>query len=108
MLRKSTILETCTEEVYAISEDNGNNKEEDKPIKAVPQNLTPVMIMMINTNSSVWSRTLLKVLLHSGSTRIMIYKKCLPRHCKPCKIFNSRKKCRSTEGTHIPVRDLQI
>jgi hypothetical protein len=60
---------TCTEEVYAIyTEDNGSNKEVDKPKKTVPQNLTPVMIMGVGTISSVRSRTLLKVLLDSEST----------------------------------------
>ncbi len=42
---------TCTEEVYAIhEEDNGSNKEVDKPKKTVPQNLTPVTIMMVARN----------------------------------------------------------
>jgi hypothetical protein len=59
---------TCTEEVYAMyEEDNGSNKEEDKPKKTVPQNLTPVMIIVVETISSVRSRTLLKVLLDSES-----------------------------------------
>jgi hypothetical protein len=49
-------------------EDNGSNKEEDKPKKTVPQNLTPVTIMVVETISSVRSRTLLKVLLDSEST----------------------------------------
>jgi hypothetical protein len=31
MLNKSSMLETCTDEVYAISEDNGSDKEVDKP-----------------------------------------------------------------------------
>jgi hypothetical protein len=60
---------TCTEEVYAIyEEDNGRDKEVDnKPKKAVPQNLTPVTIMVIDTISSVRSRRLLRVLLDSES-----------------------------------------
>jgi hypothetical protein len=34
---------------------------------------------------------MLKVLLDSGSTTTMINQKCLPRHCQPCNISNSRK-----------------
>ncbi len=59
---------TCTEEVYAIyEEDNGSNKEVNKPKKIAPKNLTPVMIMVVDTISSVRSRTSLKVLLNSES-----------------------------------------
>ncbi len=59
-------------------EDNGSNKEEDIPKKTVPQNLTaPVMIMVVETISSVRSRTSLKVLLDSESTATLIIKKML-------------------------------
>jgi hypothetical protein len=58
-------------------EDNGSNKEEDIPKKTVPQHLTPVMIMVVETISSVMSRTLLKVLLDSDSTTTLIIKKML-------------------------------
>jgi hypothetical protein len=47
------MLETCTYEVYAISEDNGSDKEVDKPKKTVPQNPTPVRIMVVDTIYSV-------------------------------------------------------
>ncbi len=57
-----------------MSEDNGSDKEVDKPKKTVPQNLTPVTIMVVNIISSVWSRNLLKMLLDSGSATIMIHK----------------------------------
>jgi hypothetical protein len=40
MLNESSMFETCTDEVYAIPEDNGSDKEVDKPKKNVPQNLT--------------------------------------------------------------------
>jgi hypothetical protein len=73
------VLETCTDEVYAISEDNGSDKEVDKPEKNVPQNLTPVTIMVVNTISSVRSRRLLKILWDSGSTTTLVNKKCLPK-----------------------------
>ncbi len=81
------------EELYAIyEEDSGRNKEEDKPKKTVPQNIKPVTIMVVDTISSVRSRTLLKVLLDSESMTTLINKqKCLPRHCKPCKHSSSRK-----------------
>ncbi len=55
-------------------EDNGNNKEVDKPKKTVPQNLTPVTIMVVETISSVRLRTLLKVLLVSEYTTTLINK----------------------------------
>jgi hypothetical protein len=84
MLNEFPVLETCTEEVYDISDNNGSDKEVDKPKKTVPQNLTPVMIMVVD------SRMLLRVLLDLGSTTTLINKKCLPRHCKPCKISSSR------------------
>jgi hypothetical protein len=79
MLNNSSILETCTDEVHAISEDNGSDKEVDKPKKTVPQNLTPVMIMVVDNISSVMLRTLLRVLLDSGSSTTLIDKRCLPR-----------------------------
>jgi hypothetical protein len=69
ILIESSMLETGTDEVYdAITEVNGSDKEVDKPKKTVPQNLTPVTIMVVDTISSVRSRTLLRVLLDSGST----------------------------------------
>jgi hypothetical protein len=61
--------------VYAISEDNSSDKEVDKPKKTVPQNLTQVTIMVIDTISSVRLRRLLRVLLDSGSTTLLIIKK---------------------------------
>jgi hypothetical protein len=68
----------CTEEVYAMyEEDNGSNKEGNKPKKTVPQNLTPVTIMVVETICSVMSRTLLKVLLDSESTTTLIHKNML-------------------------------
>jgi hypothetical protein len=90
ILNISPMFVTCTVEVYAIYEDNGSSREENKPKKIVPQNLTPVTIMVVDTISSVRSRTLLKVLLDSESTITLINKKCLPRDCKPCKISSSR------------------
>ena len=64
--------------MYAIyEEDNGSDKEANKPKKTVPQNLTPVTIMVIDTISSGGSRRLLRVLLDSGSTATLINKKCL-------------------------------
>ncbi len=54
-LNESSMLETCADEVYAISEDDGSDKEVDKPKKNIPQNLTPVTIMVVDTISSVRS-----------------------------------------------------
>ncbi len=56
MLNESPMFETFIEEVYTISEDNGSVKEVDKPKKTVPQNLTPVTIMVVDIISSVRSR----------------------------------------------------
>jgi hypothetical protein len=36
MLNESSILKTCIDEAYAISEYNGSDKEVDKPKKNVP------------------------------------------------------------------------
>jgi hypothetical protein len=94
---------TCTEEVYAMyEEDNGSNKEVDKPKKTFPQNLTPVTIMVVETISSVRSRTLLKVLLDSESTTTLIRKKCLSWHCKPCKLYSSSK-VSTLAGTYTSI-----
>ncbi len=91
MLNESPMLRTCTDEVYAISEDNGSDKEVDKPKKTVPQNFTPKTIMVVDTISSVLLRMLLRMVLDSESTTKFINKKCLPMHCKHCKISSSRK-----------------
>jgi hypothetical protein len=90
MLNESSMLETCTDEVYAISEDNGSDKEVDKPEKNVPQNLTTVTIMVVDTISSIRARRLLKGLLDSGSTITLVNKKCLPKKCRLCQISQSR------------------
>ncbi len=73
-----------------MCEHKDNKKKMDKLTKVVPNNLTPVTIMIVDTISSVKSRILLKVLMDSGSTMTMINKKCLPRNCKPCKIASRR------------------
>jgi hypothetical protein len=85
MLNESSMLETCTDE-----EDNGSDKEVDKPKKNVPQNLTPVRIMVVDTIPLVRSRGLLKILLDSGSLTTLVSKKCLPKKCRPCQISQSR------------------
>jgi hypothetical protein len=99
MPNEPSMLEICTEEMFAISEDNRNDKEVDKPEKTVPQNLTPVTIMVVDTISSIRSRTLLRVLLDSGSTTTLINQKCLPSNCKPCEITSS-KKVNTLAGTY--------
>jgi hypothetical protein len=76
--------------VYAMSEHQEQQEKMDKPTKVVPNNLTPVTIMVVDTISSGKSRILPKVLIDSESTTTMINKKCLPRNCKPCKIASSR------------------
>ncbi len=91
MLNESSMLEACMDEGHAIAEVSDNDKEVVKPKKTVPQNLTPVTIMVVDTISSVRSRTLLRVLLDSGSTTTLINKRCLPRNCKPQEIASSRR-----------------
>jgi hypothetical protein len=90
ILNKSSILETCTDEVYAISEDNGSDIDVDKPKKNVPENLTTVTIMMVGHLSPVRSRTLLKILLDSGSATTLVNTKCLPKKYRSCQISQSR------------------
>jgi hypothetical protein len=53
--------------------------------------LTPTSIMVVDTISTVKSRTLLKVLFDLGSTSTPISCKCLPRHCKMCHIKQEHK-----------------
>jgi hypothetical protein len=90
-LNESSMLKTCTGEVYAISKYNGSDKEVDKPKKNVPQNLTPVTIMVVDTISLVRSRRLLNILWDSGSTTTLVNKKYLPhKKCKPCQISQKR------------------
>jgi hypothetical protein len=90
MLNESSMLETCTDEVYAISEDKCSDKEVDKPKKDVPQNLTLVTIMVVDTISSAKSRRLLKILWDSGSATTLVNKKCFLKKCRPCQISQSR------------------
>jgi hypothetical protein len=89
MLNESSMLERCTDEEYAISEDNCSDKEVDKPKENVSQNFTPVMIMVVDTISSVRARRLLKILLDSGSTTTLVNKKCLPKKYR-CQLSQSR------------------
>jgi hypothetical protein len=90
ILNELHVYKTDSEETYAIYEDNGSNNMVDQTRKVVPQKLTPVTILVEDTISSVRSRRLLKVLLHSGSKTTFTNKRCLPRHHKPRKISSSR------------------
>ncbi len=90
ILNELHICKTDSEETYAIYKANGSNNKVEQTKKVVPQKLTPVTILVVNTISSVRSRRLLKVLLDSGSTTTLINKRCLPRHCKPHEISSSR------------------
>jgi hypothetical protein len=97
MLNASSMLETCTDEVYAISEDNGSDKEVDKPTKNVPQNLTPVTIMVVDTISSIRSIRLLKFYWILDPLQLLSVRNVYPKsvdHAKylrlPCQISQSR------------------
>jgi hypothetical protein len=57
------VCKTDSEETYAIYKDDGSNNKVEQTKKVVPQKLTPVTILVVDTISSVRSRRLLKVLL---------------------------------------------
>jgi hypothetical protein len=67
-----------------VDEEDGVEKldPEDKVELPSSKQLTPLSIMVVDTISAVWSRTLLQVLFDSGSSSTFISKKCLPRHSK--------------------------
>ncbi len=84
------VCKTDSKEPYAMYEDDGSSNKVEQTKKVVPQKLKPVMILVVDTISSVRSRRLLKVLLDSGSTTTLINKRCLPRLFKPREISSSR------------------
>ncbi len=88
---ESHICKTDSDEVYAIPKDDGSNNKVEQTKKVVPQNLTPVMILVVDTISSVSSWTLLRVLFNSGSMTTLTNKRCISRHCKAQEIASSRK-----------------
>jgi hypothetical protein len=62
--------------------------------------------MVVDTISTVKSRTLLKVLFDLGSTFTLISRKCLPRHCKMCPI---KQECKTRETKEVAVmRNLRL
>jgi hypothetical protein len=107
---------------YILTEEVDTNLEKSNAKKALgiktnkdtQKYLTPVTIMVVDTIPSVKSRISLKVLLDSGSTTTMINRKCLPRHCQPCKISNSRKMSTltgyyiSSEMVVVVLRNLKL
>ena len=73
------------------SESNSRKRGENSVfITLSNKNLTPVTIMVVDTISAVKSRRLLKILLDSGSTTMLINKRCLPKKCQPCQLSQSR------------------
>ena len=77
---------------FKFDEDVNANNNPKKVVTTMPskKRLTPLSIMVCNTISLVWSRTILKVLFDPGSIETFISRKCLPRHCKPCPVTKSR------------------
>ena len=76
-------------DAYPLVEDNDPPEVETaSPAIKMPnkKQLTPTSIMVVDTISTVKSRTLLKVLFDPGSTSTLVSRKCLPRHCKTCPI----------------------
>jgi len=67
------------EDNYAISEENSDEQGTINKINVLPSqtNLAPITIMVVDTMSAIKSRRLLKVLLESGSTTMLINKKHL-------------------------------
>ncbi len=89
---KIKVINYIVEDVYAISEGNSDEQGTINKINVLPNrsNLAPITIMVVDTISAVKSRRLLKVLLDSGSTMMLINKKCLPKNCQTCKTSHSR------------------
>jgi len=73
------IINNIVEDAYAISEENSDEQGTINKIIVLPSqtNLTPIIIMVVDTMSAIKSRRLLKVLLDSGSTTTLINKKHL-------------------------------
>ena len=68
----------------SVTANNRKRKRDKHTVDVLPstKNLTPVIIMVVDTIGTVKSRRLLKVLLlDSGSTITLINKKCLPKAC---------------------------
>jgi len=73
------------------SESNSRKRGENSIFNTISnKNLTPVTIMVVDTIGAVISRRLLKILLDSGSTTTLINKRCLPKKCQLCQIYQSR------------------
>jgi hypothetical protein len=90
---KDLIIEQCymADHIDAKSKiDSKKRKRNSIPDSPQNRNLTPVAIIVADSNGAVRSRKLLKVLLDSGSTTTFINEKCLPKKCKPRQISQSR------------------
>ena len=76
------VINNTVEDAYAISEENSEEQGIIYKINVLPNqsNLTPIIIMVVDTISTVKSRRLLKVLLDSGSTMTVIKKKNCQTH----------------------------
>jgi len=76
---KLKVINNIVEDAYAISEENSDEQGTINKIIVLPSqtNLTPIIIMVVDTMSAIKSRRLLKVLLDSGSTTTLINKKHL-------------------------------
>ncbi len=83
-----------SDDAYPLVEDKDPPKVETaSPAIKMPNKkwLTPTSNMVVNTISTVKSRTLLKVLFDPGFSSTLVSRKCLPRHCKMCPIKQERK-----------------
>jgi hypothetical protein len=91
-LSTQSVRHIVTDEVYTNLVQISTKEAMDiKSNKNSPKQLTPVIIMAVDTISSLKLRILLKVLLDSDSTSTMINRKYLPRNCQTCKISKGRK-----------------
>jgi hypothetical protein len=90
-----TSLNSCYSiNAYPLVEEKDLSEIDEKTVESkMPskKRLTPTSIMVVDTISSVKSRTLLKVLFDPGSTATLINRTCLPRHCKADPIKQERK-----------------
>ena len=77
---ESATSTASSDEVPVVEEDDEVEKldPEDKVELPSSKQLTSLSIMVVDTMSAVWSRTLLKVLFNSGSSTTFIRKKYLP------------------------------
>jgi hypothetical protein len=87
-LSPTMIVDDNVVELYQIEEPRTKKQRLDDD-----ENLTPISIMVVDTNRAVHSQRLLKVLFDPGSTKTLIHCGCLPKHCKLVAIETAQPMC---------------